>query len=489
MKRGLYEQIAAEVAAEVERLAAVAVDSLGPSGAGLAAVELAIRTAMSRLGASLLQQLLATDTGHRGPRIDCGAGHHAAFVGYHDKNLDTVLGRVVVRRAYYHCASCGRGVVPRDDELGVAGASLSPGLRKITARAAATAPFAQAADLLADLAGIRLNPKRIERSAEADGGAAAARLTTESAAIAHRRVAVLPTTARGGPDKLYIALDGTGVPMVGAAVADRAGKAPDGRARTREVKLAALFTQTRIDDAGRPVRDPDSTSYLASFAPAAEFATLVHAEARRRGADHIRQLVVLGDGAPWIWNLATTILPEATPIVDLYHAREHLHGLAAELTGTLGDAHPDWLAARLAELDAGDIETLVTETERLCTHSCPTTSPTTPRKHWDTSKPTPTGCATPTSAPTACSSAPVSSRPAVNPSSVNASNCPACAGTSLAPPASSPCAATRPATASTASGHSRTTRSPATPPHDQQASGSIQDQIRLTYKSVAHPTL
>ena len=110
---------------------------------------------------------------------------------------------------------------------------------------------------------------------------------------------------------------------------------------------------------------PDSTSYLASFAPAAEFATLVHAEARRRGADHIRQLVVLGDGAPWIWNLATTILPEATPIVDLYHAREHLHDLAAGLTGTLGDAHPDWLAARLADLDAGNIETLVTETERL----------------------------------------------------------------------------------------------------------------------------
>ena len=183
----MWLMIAAEVAAEVERLAAVAVDSLGPSGAGLAAVELAIRTAMSRLGASLLGQLLAADTGHRGPRIDCGAGHHAAFVGYRDKNLDTVLGRVVVRRAYYHCASCGRGVVPRDDELGVAGASLSPGLRKITARAAATAPFAQAADLLADLAGIRLNPKRIERSAEADGGAAAARLPESAGRVALAR--------------------------------------------------------------------------------------------------------------------------------------------------------------------------------------------------------------------------------------------------------------------------------------------------------------
>lgn len=337
------------------------------SGAGLQTVELAIRTAMTQLGASLLGQLLATDTGHRGPRIDCGAGHHAEFVGYRDKHLDTVLGRISVRRAYYHCAACGRGIAPRDDDLGVTAASLSPGLRRMAARAGAAEPFATAADLLAELAGIRLTPKRIERSAEADGAAAAARLTAESDAIARGTVSVLATPADRdqAPDKLYLAIDGTGVPMVPAATTGRAGKASDGRARTREVKLAALFTQTRIDDDGRPVRDPASTSYLASFAPAAEFATLVAAEARRRGADDTRQLVVLGDGAAWIWNLATAILPEATPIVDLYHAREHLHGLATGLTDTLGDAHPEWLAARLADLDAGDIETLVTETERL----------------------------------------------------------------------------------------------------------------------------
>ena len=332
-------------------------------------VELAIRTAMTQLGAELLQRLLAADTGHRGPRVDCGVGHLAEFVGYRDKDVDTVLGRITVRRAYYYCAVCKRGIVPRDGELGVAGASLSPGLRSMVARAAAAEPFATAGDLLAELAGIRLSTKRIERSAEIDGGGAAERLAAESPAIAHRRVGVLPAPAGSGagkpPDKLYIAIDGTGVPMVPAAVGDRAGKSADGRARTREVKLACLFTQTRLDEQGRPVRDPDSTSYLGSFAPAAEFATLVHAEARRRGADRIRQLVVLGDGAPWIWNLATAILPEATPIVDIYHAREHLHELAAALAPALGDQHPDWLAARLADLDAGDIETLVTETTRL----------------------------------------------------------------------------------------------------------------------------
>ena len=330
-------------------------------------MELAIRTAMTHVGASLLGQLLATDTGHRGPRIDCGAGHSAEFVDYRDKNLDTVLGRITLRRAYYHCRICKRGIVPRDDDLGVTGASLSPGLRRMAARAAAAEPFATAAELLAELAGIRLTDKRIERSAEADGAAVAHRLAAEAPAIACGELAVLPAPAYRGdaPDKLYIAIDGTGVPMVPAATTGRAAKAPDGRARTREVKLAALFTQTRLDEQGRPMRDPDSTSYLASFAPAEQFATLVHAEARRRGADDIRQLVVLGDGAPWIWNLATAILPHATPIVDIYHARQHLHDLAAGLAPVPGDQHHDWLTARLADLDAGDIETLVAETTRL----------------------------------------------------------------------------------------------------------------------------
>jgi hypothetical protein len=134
---------------------------------------------------------------------------------------------------------------------------------------------------------------------------------------------------------------------VPAAVTGRAGKTGDGGARTREVKLAALFTQTTLDEHGRPVRDPDSTSYLGSFAPAEHFALLVAAAAPMTSAD-IRQLVVLDDGAPWIWTLATANWPEATPIVDIYHARQHLHDLAAGLAPVPGDALP-----RLAGRPAG----------------------------------------------------------------------------------------------------------------------------------------
>jgi hypothetical protein len=335
----------------------LAASSLGAS-VDLEAVELAIRAAMTRLGASLLEGLLDADAGYRGPRVECGSGHQAAFVSYRGKTIDTVLGPVMVRRAWYHCAACGHGLAPRDAELGVATASMSPGLAKMTARAAAAVPFAKAASLLAELAGVALTVKRVERSAEANGTAAATAISAQANAICSRRVVPLPPPAPA-PDMLYIAVDGTGVPMVAAETEGRAGKAADGKARTREVKLACLFTQTTVNDEGRPARDPGSSSYLATFEPAERFGTLVDAEARHRGSQHIRQLVVLGDGAVWIWNLADKHFPAATQIVDLYHAREHVHDLATLARRLLRSSQPNWLAQRLEELDAGDIPAML----------------------------------------------------------------------------------------------------------------------------------
>jgi hypothetical protein len=370
----LEARLQTEITAEVARLAALLAGQLaahvgqGAGGEdGLEAVEVAIRAAMLDLGGSLLGRLLATDGGHRGPRVACGAGHEAQFAGYRGKTLHTVLGPVALRRAWYHCGDCGHGSAPRDDQLGVAGTSLTPGLRRMIDRAGAAAPFPPAAGMLADLAGVSVNAKAVQRAAEADGRVAAAAITARAEAIRTRTLVPLPP--RPLPDMLYVAIDGTGVPMTATETTGRAGKTArpdgqggtppdDGRARTREVKLACVFTQTTLDDDGYPVRDPDSSSYLASFAPAHEFGPLVAAEARRRGADHIRQTVVLGDGAVWIWNLAGKLLPEATQIVDLYHARKHLHALAQTPAFIVPDP-AQWLADRLEDLDAGNVEAII----------------------------------------------------------------------------------------------------------------------------------
>jgi len=253
---------------------------------------------MLKLGAGMLGELLSADRGHRGPAVPCGHGHEAAFVSYRDKVIDTVLGPVTLNRAWYHCAECGHGLAPRDAELGVAGTSLSPGLTAMNDKAAAAGPFAGAASLLEDLAGVRLTVKRVERAAEASGAAHAAQARERSVLIAGRKL--VPVPPRPVPDMLYGVIDGTGVPMTARETAGRDGKGEDGRARTREVKLAVFFTQTELSDQGHPIRERASSSYIASFETAGVFADLVKAEGIRRGADHVRQLTFIGDGAAWI---------------------------------------------------------------------------------------------------------------------------------------------------------------------------------------------
>ena len=330
----------------------------------LSATEFAVRTAMQRVGSVLLEQLLNSDHGgHRGQRVPCAGGHQAEFIDYRLKQLQTILGAVRINRAYYHCAQCPaerRGIIPKDQDLDVVGTSFSPGLRRLMARVGAQEPFGAAHQDLAELAGVTVDTKTVERITEAAGAAAEQGNQAERAAIVAGRVQPIAPTAR-----LYVVMDGTGVPVVPKDTEGRSGKRPDGRAKTREAKLGCVFTQTRFDEQGWPVRDPDSTTYVGAIEAVEKFGPRLHTEAVRRGLQQATTVVVLGDGAPWIWNRADADYPGAVQIVDLYHAREHL-ALAGRLAfGSGSEAGAAWIAARREDLDAGDVEIIVSEIRHL----------------------------------------------------------------------------------------------------------------------------
>jgi hypothetical protein len=327
------------------------------TGAALGVLEQAMRAALTTAGARMLEAVLAGADGYAGPHARCPDGHQAVYAGVREKTISTVLGPVRLTRAWYHCAECRHGFAPRDRQLGLAGGSLSQGLAEMTALAGAEVSFTRAAGLLAGLAGITVSPRTIERSAEASGAAARAATAAEAAAIREQRIVPLPP-AEPVPDMLYVETDGTGVPVRASETAGRQGKSEDGTAGTREVKLARLFTVSRLDDDGRPVMDAGSSTYVATFDGKDTLAGLVKAEYLRRGGGHFRQVVALGDGAAWIWTMAGDLYPHATHIVDIYHAREHLHDLAAHLAFITPDP-AQWLAGRSEELDAGNIQAII----------------------------------------------------------------------------------------------------------------------------------
>ena len=95
--------------------------------------------------------------------------------------------------------------------------------------------------------------------------------------------------------------------------------------------MVTMWTAESRDAEDKPVRDPGSITYSAAIESAAtsdnspnrsDFAERVLREATRRGFTEASRCVVLGDGAAWIWNTARELLPQATQILDRFHAKE-----------------------------------------------------------------------------------------------------------------------------------------------------------------------
>ena len=310
-----------------------------------------------QVAARAVERRLNTDrSDHPGPTLPCRCGQVARYAGRRPKTFQTALGEMTLERAFYDCAACQRGFCPRDQALGMDGTTLSPAVTRMVGLAAAMVSFQESGELMDKLAGLPVNAKQVERTAEALGREIAK----------DERAAVDPSPPSA--PTMYLGMDGTGVPMRAAELAGRQGKQPDGSAKTREVKLVTVWSAEGRDQEGTAVRDAGSVTYSAAIESAAtrdtdavpsEFAQRVEREARRRGFDRAQHRVVLGDGAPWIWNLADEQFPGATQIVDLYHAKGHLWDVAKAIYGAGSDLGEQWAKQRRDELDKGQIDAVL----------------------------------------------------------------------------------------------------------------------------------
>jgi hypothetical protein len=309
-------------------------------------------------GARLLEKLLAPlGCGRPAQRVLNSKGQPMRSLGQREKTIHTVLGPICWRRSVFADAARGETRCPGDEVLGVVDTGFSPGLRRRMARAGSRAAFAEAAEDLAVYAHVTVDPKDVQRVAEATGRQVEEWMNQEAAAATAPRPPNV-TPARTLP-LLYISFDGTGVPVRRPELEGRHGKQADGSARTREVKLGCVFTQTATDEQGRPVRDPHSTSYVGAIESSELFGWRIYGEAMRRGLAHAQRVVVLTDGASYNKTILRTHFSQAIHIIDLYHAREHLHDLGAQWS-----VAPAQQARWLEFLDQGQIPTLLTAVNR-----------------------------------------------------------------------------------------------------------------------------
>lgn len=298
----------------------------------LGQVEQVLREQVLKIGAEALRLHVQDQRGgYEGSRRRCPCGGHQAFKGYRPRVLATLLGDVPMRRAYYRCPSCRATCFPFDEQAGLGDEQVSVGLAKAATLLGIHEPFASASRMLYELTGQRLSERTVERLTQRIGQVACA----EEEALAHRRITSDPPVAVHAPSRLYVAVDGVMVHQ------------EDG---WHEAKTAVCYW----DDAN----GKRQSRYLVRFEEASVFADFVWGLACRCGLYRAKEVILLGDGARWIWDHVAPLLERATCIVDWYHALQHVWACGAVLHGEGSDDCKQWVKRIETWLWNGDVRAI-----------------------------------------------------------------------------------------------------------------------------------
>ena len=276
------------------------------------------------VGAVVVEEALRQVDGeesYQGCSRECECGRKARFMGYRKRGLSTLCGVVEVTRAYYHCRHCGEGQIPWDTEQGLTTRLWTAGVKAVVAEVAARLPYQETAKLLEDVLGLRVEESSAEVIVAEVGERARA---AEEEAMAEVSEGQLVGPRGPVPKRLYVAMDGSHAHVDGAWHEIKTGVVYEGVPGPRGV------------DASGPKH------YVSAQETAESFGDRLYVAAGARGVEQAEEVVVIGDGAEWIWNLAAHHYPKATEIVDYWHACEHIHDLAKVCYGEETKAGERW---------------------------------------------------------------------------------------------------------------------------------------------------
>jgi hypothetical protein len=293
--------------------------------------------------------------------VFCACGGLARYKGQQDRTLVTAHGTLTYSRPYYHCAICQHSFAPLDKALGIDSGVTTTQVRLWVALLAGQLPFAQAATTLQMLTRVSLSAASLERVSVRIG--TALREHQHQQAQKHQVGALPePTMKREAkPARLYIGLDGVFVPLRDAWKKDKS--TGELSCRYGECICHVCVTQSGVvyeafQDKGGKDSHVRTRAYVATLGKVEQFAPLLGTLAHQNGHHQAKEVIVIGDGAPWIWQLAAKQFAGAIQIVDFFHAAEHLGKVAEVRFGNQPDKDDSkaWLAARLAELKADQLD-------------------------------------------------------------------------------------------------------------------------------------
>jgi hypothetical protein len=327
-----------------------------PNGVAVQQLEVLVRTAIFKPANALVGFLLQAAADRIDAAYQPKPGQQRK--GRESLQVDGIFGSFPLQRDYYYHEGKAQGHFPADAALGLEGGKTPALARLVCLEGADETSYQKAENHLKETGGIQISARQIQRLVQPVG---------EAAQTWQEREAQKPQPGSKAVPIMYASGDASGVPMRPEELAGRAGKQPDGSAKTRMAYLGCVFTQHKTDQKGHPVRDYDSTTYVSTFGPIEEFGPLLRQDAIRRGLALALQVVLLIDGAAGLANMGRLCFPKAIQIVDFYHALEHAGEVLVALLGS--KEHPDYkprLGRWARQLLKDQVEKLITQTRKEC---------------------------------------------------------------------------------------------------------------------------
>lgn len=275
-------------------------------------------------------------------------------------------GRPGPKRASGRRGASGSGGYPVLEALGIA-QRFTPALRSEVARQTVrAASFEEACEALAER-GVSLHRNTVRAIALDVGARALAQRDARLHAV--RQGQVFSDELSG--TRVVVSVDGGRMRLREGGRRGRRGKRKHRRYRTpwREPKLLAIYV---IDRKGRKLAEVPIL-YDGTLGDADATFDLLAAELALRGAAQAREIILVGDGAPWIWNrareLASAIGIDPSKLVqvaDFYHAVEHLTAISELIAVWTEHKRRDWVRRMRRKLKAGKVQEVIEAARALC---------------------------------------------------------------------------------------------------------------------------
>jgi hypothetical protein len=241
-----------------------------------------------------------------------------------------------------------------DATLGLDEGQTSLQVRLWCAEMAQLAPFEAAAASLKRLTGVVLGQTTLEQIAVGVGSSLQKAQSKQAKQHQSNR---LPDQRTACPRRLYVGIDGVFVPLREAWKQD--GSAGKLACRYGECKLGVVY-ETDQDETGKDAR-VTKAFYTATLDKVQAFTPRIATLAHQCGHHAAKEVVVLGDGAAWIWLLAYKQFPQALQIVDFFHACEHLALVAEARFGVGTPQSKTWQTQRQAQLKTNRLDLVLNE--------------------------------------------------------------------------------------------------------------------------------